>query len=90
MIIITVKEELKRKKKLLSKKGKPKRPWSPEETNAVHTFFRTEIKTCIVPGKVKCEQCIEKNKILASRNWKDVKYHVKNQISKISKFKKNI
>lgn len=36
------------------------RPWTTEEKAAVLKFFKVEIKNGIVPGKVKCEQCINK------------------------------
>lgn len=63
------------------------RQWTPQEVEAVLTFFRTDIKFKIIPGKVKCEECISKYDVLNSRGWRNIKYFVKNQITKISKIK---
>lgn len=72
-----------------SGRGKKKRPWSEEECNAVLRYFRCEIAKKITPGKQKCEECIENAKgALNQRDWRDVKYYVKNQITKIRKIGK--
>ncbi|KAG5871824.1 hypothetical protein JTB14_033038 [Gonioctena quinquepunctata] len=67
------------------KKWKGVRPWSKEEKSAVMKFFHSSIKKKIVPGKVQCEECILNSEgALSERVWKDVKYYVKNYITKLS------
>lgn len=56
------------------------------ESQAVFKFFRVQIKTKIVPGKILCEKCINESQgILNKRSWKDIKYYAKNQITRMSK-----
>lgn len=69
-----------------------KRPWNSKEVAAVINFFRLEIKRgASAPGKAKCDECIEKYKEdLKARSWRDIKYYVKNYITKMSRVKNQI
>ncbi|XP_054272031.1 uncharacterized protein LOC128992470 [Macrosteles quadrilineatus] len=78
------KEERKKTKRPL-KKPTLKRPWTPEEKDAVITFFHMAIKKRVVPGKNDCEQCIRQNSALEHRSWRDVKYYVYNNCRKSRK-----
>ncbi|XP_074035310.1 uncharacterized protein isoform X4 [Leptinotarsa decemlineata] len=63
--------------------------WSQEEKEAVVEFFRMNIKKSIVPGKSQCVKCIEEHPVLKSRDWKKIKYFIKNQIQKNKCSKRN-
>lgn len=71
----------------VKKKGNPT-PWSQHEKEDVFRFFKINIKNGIVPGKVDCEKCLTANNSLKNRDWKKIKFCVKNQIDKINKIKK--
>lgn len=43
-----------------------KRPWSEEERRAVNKHLRR------VPGKLDCMKCLEEEKSLKERSWKDI------------------
>lgn len=60
----------------------PHTVWSQQEKEAVVSFFNVNIKKSIVPGKSQCTECIKKHPVLNSRDWKKIKYFVKNQIQK--------
>lgn len=60
-------------------------PWEQSEREAVIQFFKQHIKKNIVPKQQDCLNCIKENPALANRNWKKVKYFVKNQIDKNKK-----
>ncbi|KAK4884529.1 hypothetical protein RN001_000800 [Aquatica leii] len=73
--------------KVLKKKTPVRRCWSDKESAAVLQLFRTSIKKGITPGKILCTECIEKNPILSSRSWSDVKFFVYNHIKKVNRKK---
>lgn len=57
--------------------------WSPEEKKAVFKHLSDTIRKKQVPGKMECEQCIQKSKpALDQREWTAVKYFVKNVIAR--------
>ncbi|KAI4470857.1 hypothetical protein MML48_1g16811 [Holotrichia oblita] len=64
-----------------------KRPWSSHEMSAVLTHFKTNIKIGALPGKKECEKCISENAVLKDRKWTDVKFCIKNHLTKIKKRK---
>ncbi|CAH2003174.1 unnamed protein product [Acanthoscelides obtectus] len=59
-----------------------------KEKEAVLTYFKINIRNSIVPGKVDCMKCIEAHPLLEQRDWKKIKYAVKNIIDKNKKLKK--
>ena len=60
--------------------------WTEDEKEAVFNYFSHHIKKGRIPGKVDCEKCIDKaGGSLQRRDWKAVKYYVKNQIDKRNK-----
>ncbi|KAG5865995.1 hypothetical protein JTB14_006249 [Gonioctena quinquepunctata] len=80
--------------KRLSRSEKPKtkvifgkirelKAWTKEESSSVISFFNSHIKKGMVPGKSPCEKCIEEHPSLAHRKWTDIKFHVKNYLTKI-------
>lgn len=73
--------------KLEKKRIYAKKTWEQIESNAVLNEFKNMIKKGKLPGKIDCEKCIEKYSFLTNRKWTDIKYHVKNHISKINKVK---
>lgn len=64
-----------------------RQPWDPVEKQIVLKTFRIHIKNNSLPGKVECEKCIQDNPVLSKRIWTDLKFFVKNHISKIKKIK---
>ncbi|XP_013883736.1 uncharacterized protein LOC106532262, partial [Austrofundulus limnaeus] len=74
-----------RKEKSAKKRDKEKhvkRSWTPEECAAVNKHLRKYIVTHQVPGKLDCERCIAAEpQALSERDWKAVKYFVKNRIT---------
>ncbi|XP_018574901.1 uncharacterized protein LOC108913763 [Anoplophora glabripennis] len=62
--------------------------WTCEEKKAVLKFFQVNIKKGIVHGKVDCERCIKEYEELSNRDWKKIKFCVKNEIQKIRKTRK--
>ncbi|GAA6095051.1 uncharacterized protein LOC121524186 [Tachysurus ichikawai] len=59
-----------------------KRSWAPEECSAVERHLRLFLLMNEVPGKEDCQQCIAAEpEALGSRDWKAVKYFVKNRIA---------
>ncbi|CAJ1081563.1 uncharacterized protein LOC113091074 [Xyrichtys novacula] len=59
-----------------------KRSWKPEECTAVQKHLRKFIVMNQVPGKADCERCIAAEpEALKDRDWKAIKYYVKNRIS---------
>ncbi|XP_073805417.1 uncharacterized protein si:ch211-235f1.3 isoform X3 [Danio rerio] len=71
-----------------SRQNVQKRPWSDAEKKAVWRQLGTCITLLKVPGKDKCLKCLEKEPVLHTRGWRDVKNHVHNTIQ--SKKKKLI
>lgn len=81
------------KNKRTSKTNEPKRtkreaalarvPWNESEKGVLLKKFKVDIKNESVPGKDKCMKIKEKhNDILSRRSWTDIKFFVKNVISK--------
>lgn len=64
-----------------------KKPWTKEETSAVErSMSRKFIEKFTVPGKNDCVACINANpEALKERDWKAVKYHVKNKITALKR-----
>ena len=61
---------------------KPKE-WTSNEKKAVFKYLGHCIRTERVPGKSECESCKTNTKgALDGREWKTIKYYVKNQIEK--------
>nr|XP_054586206.1 uncharacterized protein LOC129152238 isoform X2 [Nothobranchius furzeri] len=59
-----------------------KRSWTPEECVAVDKHLRRFIVRSQVPGKEECQRCITAApEALRNRDWKAVKYYVKNRIT---------
>jgi hypothetical protein len=57
--------------------------WTKEEKQAVHNYLEYYIRRGVVPGKSECERCkAEAEGALNSREWRPIKYYVKNQINK--------
>nr|XP_043873421.1 uncharacterized protein LOC122762290 isoform X6 [Solea senegalensis] len=66
------------------KRGKqaPVRRWTPEEIAAVEKHLKKFIVRQDVPGKADCERCIASEpQALQKRDWKAVKYFIKNRIT---------
>ncbi|KAF5269754.1 hypothetical protein FQR65_LT17931 [Abscondita terminalis] len=59
--------------------------WTIEEKEGVLNFFKVHIKKGSVEKKHECEECMEKYPVLKKRKWSDLKFCVKNQISKVNK-----
>ncbi|KAI7789871.1 hypothetical protein IRJ41_021112, partial [Triplophysa rosa] len=57
-----------------------RRPWREAERRAVNKHLGKYMAERRVPGKVECMQCIEEEKALRERSWKDVKNFVHNSI----------
>ena len=64
----------------LSPLAKARRGWSEAERTAVHKHMDVFIKQRQVPGKEACMKCINKEKVLGKRTWKDVKNLVYNRV----------
>jgi len=65
-----------------SRRRNPKRRWSHEEKRAVLTNLGTYIRDGTVPGKSPCMRAIrDSGEVLSSRDWRQVKYTVKNMLS---------
>lgn len=62
-----------------------KRDWSECETEALEDYFEKHIKRKKIPSKYECEDCIEENEELRSRDWVSVKSKVHNIIKNLSK-----
>lgn len=77
-----------------SKKGtrlsNNRRPWSPEEIKVVLNNFKVQVKHKMLPGKKDCLELMEKHPTLfQGRKWTDLKFCIKNHISKLSKLQKS-
>ncbi|XP_070576781.1 uncharacterized protein [Ptychodera flava] len=59
--------------------GKRKIPWTQDEEDAIDRHFRSHIKKNITVTKYEAEKCLGKEKALCNRNWKLLKWHVKNR-----------
>ena len=66
----------------LGKQPAVKRSWTPEDCVAVERHLRKFILRNEVPGKMDCQRCItEEPQALVNRDWKAVKYFIKNRIT---------
>jgi len=66
----------------LGKKTVKKRSWTQEESAAVERHLGRFMRRNQVPGKRDCESCIAaESEVLETRDWKAVKYFIKNRIS---------
>ncbi|XP_029987178.1 serine-rich 25 kDa antigen protein-like isoform X5 [Sphaeramia orbicularis] len=61
-------------------KSSVKRPWTEKEKSAVNKHLGRFVGERKVPGKKDCTACIEQERALAQRSWKDVKNFVYNTI----------
>lgn len=77
-------------KKRNLKKIRTVKMWGEDESSSVIKFFTSHIKRGSVPGKSQCEECIEKFPVLHNRRWTDIKFYVKNYITKINRKKNRI
>ncbi|KAK7096458.1 hypothetical protein V1264_005754 [Littorina saxatilis] len=64
----------------ISQKKQKKRKWSDAENGAIDRALNTFIRDHKVPGKRACEQAIAMESALKGREWKGIKFHVKNRI----------
>ncbi|XP_073694436.1 uncharacterized protein [Garra rufa] len=75
--------------KSAKKRGKQtavKRSWTSDECAAVERHLRKFIVRNQVPGKMDCQHCVDAEaEVLVNRDWKAVKYFIKNRISSIRK-----
>lgn len=63
-----------------------RKSWTPEECAAVNRHLHKYINICQVPGKLDCEQCVAAEpEALKNRDWKGVKYYIKNRITSMKK-----
>lgn len=61
-----------------------KRSWTTGECAAVERHLRKFIVRSQVPGKKDCQRCVDAEaQALGNRDWKAVKYFIKNRISAI-------
>jgi len=73
------KQDMKNNMNMSMRQKVRKRPWTGPEKDAVVQFCSDYIEKGVVPGKWACLEAIEKsNGVLAGRNWKHVKFAVKN------------
>ncbi|XP_077091528.1 uncharacterized protein LOC143742525 [Siphateles boraxobius] len=81
----TVHSQLQRKS--AKKRGKEttvKRSWTTDECAVVERHLRKFIVRSHVPGKMDCQRCVDAEaQALGNRDWKAVKYFIKNRISAI-------
>ncbi|XP_041954724.1 uncharacterized protein LOC121713822 isoform X4 [Alosa sapidissima] len=62
--------------------------WQAEEIHAVEKHMMNFIKTCRVPGKSDCDTCLKSEPLhLKARDWKAIKFYVKNRIDALKKMK---
>ena len=60
-----------------------RKEWTREEKQAVHDHLENNIRRGVVPGKKECEKCKNNsNGALDDREWRAIKYYVKNQIDR--------
>ncbi|KAM9443574.1 uncharacterized protein Hap1MRO34_024808 isoform 2-T2 [Clarias gariepinus] len=61
--------------------AKKKKAWQVNEIHAVEKHMMTFITSCLVPGKLACENCIRSEPLaLKERDWQSVKFYVYNRI----------
>ncbi|KAF5274676.1 hypothetical protein FQR65_LT16906 [Abscondita terminalis] len=60
--------------------------WTSEEIQLVLSTYRTLIKQKKLPGKLDCEKLMkDKPTLFKGRKWSDIKFYVKNHITKMQK-----
>ena len=64
-----------------STKRCPNKPWAAAEKDALFKHFVDNIRSRTVPGKKECEAARSKFSVLSSREWRHIKFAVKNIIS---------
>lgn len=69
----------------ISQKKQKKRKWSDAENGAIDRALNTFIRDHKIPGKRACEQAIAMETALQGREWKGIKFHVKNRIVSIKR-----
>ena len=62
-----------------------KRPWTAEEKAAVERHLRKNILNCKVPDKLSCDKCLAAESALKARDWRAIKFYVKNRIFALKK-----
>ncbi|ESO90443.1 hypothetical protein LOTGIDRAFT_164025 [Lottia gigantea] len=55
-----------------------RKAWSEEEKKAVTQHLGKFFLQSKLPGKIDCEECIRKNRVLSGRTWTHVKFFIKN------------
>lgn len=76
VVVKLKKQKMSRKESALNR-----RPWSFAEDSAVRAFFQLEIRNGKNIGKAEALKCKSANPSLANREWKDIKFKVKNLIT---------
>ena len=70
-------------------KVKPKQEWTQEEKRAVLSQLDHLVREERVPQKKECMECKEKSAgVLDKRDWRGIKYFIKNQITKRKRIKR--
>ncbi|CAM4686021.1 unnamed protein product [Leuciscus chuanchicus] len=62
-----------------------RKPWSEAERRAVNKHLARFVAEQRVPGKADCMRCLEEEKVLKERSWKDVKNFVYNTIAAVKR-----
>lgn len=68
-----------------SSKKKKVTPWSEEQLQALKRAFVKNIRMLTVPNKMECEKAREKEKVLQSRDLKNIKFRVHHEIQRLRK-----
>ena len=63
--------------------------WTKGERDALERHFRNHIRIQRVPGKLECDAAKKAEPQLAARTWQNIKFAVKNAITKNIKFAVN-
>ena len=69
-------------KRFKTRRQTNRKPWSASENSAVHEHLGLFIRTGRCPGKKDCDLALRDSR-LVDRDWKNLKYHVKNMLSTI-------
>ena len=59
--------------------------WTEQEKAAVERHLQQHILTGKTPDKAACERCLAAEPLLEGRDWKGIKYFVKNKASALKK-----
>lgn len=63
---------------------KTRNPWSFEEKNVTHTYFKEHLRMRILPGKKEIDIFLEKNSdLIGNRKWNNVKDFLYNELKKL-------